>query len=72
MVSHSMRSIPALVNSSVSRSHAPEVTFMTSRISYSTMLTQKTPVSRMLAMLSLVPSRSGLVLVEANMTCGGT
>ena len=39
----------------------PDETFITSRIAYSTMLTQNTPVSRILPTLSLVPSRSGLV-----------
>jgi hypothetical protein len=50
----------------------PDVRFIASRTAYSTMFTQKTPVSRMLATLSLVPSRSGLAEVEANITCGGS
>ena len=49
-----------------------EDAFITSRIASSTTLTQNTPVSRMLATLSLVSPRSALALVEANMTCGGT
>jgi hypothetical protein len=64
--------MPAFSNSSTSRGQGPEVRFIASFIAYSTMLTQKTPVSRMLATLSFVPSRSGFAEVEANMTCGGT
>ena len=41
---------------------------MTSRMAYSTTFTAKTPVSRMFATLSFVPSRSGLAEVDANMS----
>ncbi len=69
---HSSRAMPAFANSSTARGQGPEVRFIASRIAYSTMLTQKTSVSRMLATLSLVPSRSGFAEVDANMTWGGT
>ena len=48
-----------------------EVAFMASRCSQEVTLTQKAPVSRMLARVSLVPSRSALAEVVANITWGG-
>ena len=65
-------SMPARVNSSSPLSQVPEVVFITSRAAYSTMFTQKTPVSRMFSVLSLPNSRSPFDEVEANITCGGT
>ena len=70
--SHSALSIPARANSSSPWGSMVELTFITSRAAYSTTFTQNTPVSRMLATESLVPSTSSLALVEANITCGGT
>ena len=72
MVSQGALSSPASANSSTSRAHGPELRFIASVSAALTTLTQKTPVSRILATLSLVPSRSGFTEVEANITCGGT
>ena len=71
MVVHSARVSPAWSNSDWWAGSVLDEAFIASRMANSTIFTQNTPVSMILATESLVPSRSGLVPVEANITCGG-
>ena len=72
MVSQGLEGMPAASNSLIPAGRAAELAFTWSFIGPSAILTQKTRVSAIWATLSLVPLRSALDEVEANMICGGT